>query len=103
MDSGVQISLVSEKCINKIKLKQVSILPSNNITIRAATNALYKIKSQAYINIKIHDVEFNASVPIVPDLIYDVILGIVTLVKVNAILYFAENTLTCVTNNTAYD
>lgn len=52
----------------------------------SVTNGLYKIKSQAYINIKIREVEFNTSVLIVQNLIHDVILGIDRLVKMNAIL-----------------
>ena len=42
LDSGAQISLISENCINKniVKFKKVPILPINNTTIKTATNEL---------------------------------------------------------------
>ena len=49
IDSGAQISLISENFINKnmVHFKKVLSLPINNTTIKTATDELQKVNKQA--------------------------------------------------------
>ena len=92
IDSGAQISLISEKFINKniVEFKKVPILPINNTTIETATNEVQKINKQAYITISSQGMELETPVLVVKDLIYDVIIATDTLKKINAIIDFSK-------------
>lgn len=68
-------------------------MPVGNTIIHTAIDNLHNIKTQDYINIHCQGMEIQTTVLIVPNLIYDVILGINTLAKINAIIHFKNNTL----------
>lgn len=64
------------------KLKRI---PGDNINIRTAyAKWIHK-------HIQSRDIEFNSNLLIVPNLIYNLILGVHTLVKLNATLTFGRN------------
>lgn len=74
-------------------------MPVNNTLIHTATDTVSKIIKQTYITIHTADYEIETAALIIPNLIYDVIIGIDTLAKINAVINFKENTLTCFFNN----
>lgn len=93
VDSGVQISLISENCINKnkVQFKKVPILPVNNTVIKTTTDEQQRVNKQAFINIVSQGMQLEVSVLIIKNLIYDVILGTDTLKKVNAMTLIIIN------------
>ena len=59
IDSGAQISLISENFVNKniVEFRKVPILPINNTTIKTATNEVQKVNKQAYITMSSQGME----------------------------------------------
>ena len=77
-DTGAQISLISEKFVNKHKhqFKETQILPVSNTIVTTATGESQTICNQVLVTIWSQGMEVEIPVLIVKNLIYDVVLGL---------------------------
>lgn len=104
IDTGAEFSAISDKFIrnNKKYFKNADILPVNNTSIKTATNTTEVVKQQILVNMKIKDVDFDAPMLVVKNLISDVILGIDQLNRIHAVINLEQRSINFRINDKNY-
>lgn len=104
IDSGAQITLINDKFIekNKQRYKKIPILPLNNTVITTATGEKQRVSKQVMTKINVQDIEIEITALIVKNLVYDVIVGVDTLRRLQAIIDFNKRQISIVINKKPY-
>lgn len=94
VDSGSQISGISESFMQTLGLNEIATLPVANCSISVAVGAKsQRVKRQIFLTIEVKGHRFEVVLLIIPKLNTNVLLGCDWLEKVGAILNFGSNTL----------
>ena len=102
IDTGSQVTCVNAQFFNEYCRKfKWPTLPVKNCKVRVATGVTVpRVTEQVYIPIKVQDVQTDVTALIVPKLIHQCILGVDTLIDLNAIINFQKSEVKFQINNT---
>jgi len=97
IDTGCELSIMNEHLYNRLRHEGLNCLelPTQHVNLLSAFNKKSnRVKKQAMIEVSIGDSKINQIVLLSPQLLTDAILGLDFLVDYNAVINFAEQSIT---------
>lgn len=101
VDTGSEVTIINSAWvkIHNAHFKNVPKLPTREIQITTANKSMEKVNHQMYVSITCQGLEIELPVLIVDKLIYDCILGVDALDRLNAVINMKDGQMTCTVNN----